>query len=98
MPTRNVVITDRQQQLVDSLVESGRYQNVSEVLRDGLRLIEERETVREEKLRLLRAATGAGFDDVAAGRYIDITSTADEEAFWTEVNAEVDARIANASS
>jgi antitoxin ParD1/3/4 len=47
MPTRNVVITDRQQQLVDSLVASGRYQNVSEVLREGLHLVEERETVRE---------------------------------------------------
>lgn len=43
MPTRNVVITDRRQQLVEPLVASGRYQNASEVLRDGLRLVEERE-------------------------------------------------------
>ncbi|MEP7281394.1 MAG: type II toxin-antitoxin system ParD family antitoxin, partial [Rubrivivax sp.] len=39
MPTRNVVLSERQQQLVEALVQSGRYQNASEVLREGLRLI-----------------------------------------------------------
>src|SRR5688572_25175254 len=43
MPTRNVVLSAHQQQLVETLVQSGRYQNASEVLREGLRLIEERE-------------------------------------------------------
>jgi antitoxin ParD1/3/4 len=38
MPTRNVVLTKRQEELIETLVESGRYQNASEVLRDGLRL------------------------------------------------------------
>ncbi|MBV9290137.1 MAG: type II toxin-antitoxin system ParD family antitoxin, partial [Hyphomicrobiales bacterium] len=40
MPTRNVVLTERQTALVESLVKSGRYQNASEVLREGLRLLE----------------------------------------------------------
>jgi Arc/MetJ-type ribon-helix-helix transcriptional regulator len=38
MPTRNVILSEHQQQLVESLVQSGRYQNASEVLREGLRL------------------------------------------------------------
>jgi Arc/MetJ-type ribon-helix-helix transcriptional regulator len=42
MPTRNVVLTDYQADLVERLVASGRYQNASEVLREGLRLIESR--------------------------------------------------------
>ena len=42
MPTRNVVLTDHQASLVEHLVESGRYQNASEVLREGLRLVEQR--------------------------------------------------------
>ena len=50
MPTRNVVLSDRQQQLVESLVQSGRYQNASEVLREGLRLIEQRERLEGAKL------------------------------------------------
>ena len=43
MPTRNVVLTDHQANVVEQLVSSGRYQNASEVLRDGLRMIETRE-------------------------------------------------------
>ena len=40
MPTRNVVLTKHQEKLIETLVGSGRYQNASEVLRDGLRLLE----------------------------------------------------------
>ena len=35
MPTRNVVLSEHQQQLVESLVQSGRYQNASEVTARG---------------------------------------------------------------
>jgi antitoxin ParD1/3/4 len=41
MPTRSVVLTDHRAKLVERLVASGRYQNASEVLRDGLRLLED---------------------------------------------------------
>ena len=40
MVTRNVVLTEPQDQLVQALVASGRYQNVSEAMRAGLRLLE----------------------------------------------------------
>ena len=43
MATRNVVLTDHLEQVVNDLVVSGRYQNASEVLREGLRLLEKRE-------------------------------------------------------
>lgn len=52
---------------VRSLVESGRYASPGEVVRDGLRLMEQRERLRESKLAALRAdiAEGleSGFDD-----------------------------------
>ncbi len=35
MPTRNAVLSDHQQELVETLVRSGRYQDASEVLREG---------------------------------------------------------------
>src|ERR1044071_3645389 len=69
MPTRNVVLTNHQAALVERLVESGRYQNASEVLREGLRLIERREAEDEAKLRGLREAVQVGIDDMEAGRY-----------------------------
>lgn len=72
MPTRNVVLSERQQQLVETLVQSGRYQNASEVLREGLRLIEERERLEAAKLRALKQAARLGWADVSAGRYADV--------------------------
>ena len=72
MPTRNVVLSDRQQKMVEKLVRSGRYQNASEVLREGLRLIEERERLEGAKLQALKRAAHQGWADVAAGRYVDV--------------------------
>ncbi|UOA33574.1 Antitoxin ParD1 (plasmid) [Sulfitobacter sp. DSM 110093] len=43
MVTRNVVLTETQDHLVQALVASGRYQNASEALRAGLRLLEQEE-------------------------------------------------------
>ena len=72
MPTRNVVLSESQQQLVETLVQSGRYQNASEVLRDGLRLIDERERLESAKLKALKQAARQGWADVSAGRYADV--------------------------
>ncbi len=47
MPTRNVVLTPNQAEFIEQMVASGRYQNASEVLREGLRLLWQRE---EERL------------------------------------------------
>lgn len=56
MPTRNVVLTEHKATLVEELVISGRYQNASEVLREGLRLVEQREAKNAYRLEALRAA------------------------------------------
>ena len=72
MPTRNVVLSEHQQQLVEALVQSGRYQNASEVLRAGLRLIEERERREDAELAGLKQAARLGWADVSAGRYAEV--------------------------
>lgn len=68
MPTRNVVLTDHQANVVEQLVSSGRYQNASEVLRDGLRLVEKREAEDAYRLEALRSAVKIGVADIEAGR------------------------------
>ena len=69
MPTRNVVLTDHQASLVEQLVASGRYQNASEVLREGLRLVEQREAEDAYRLEALRSAVQVGIEDTAAGKF-----------------------------
>lgn len=76
MPTRNVVLTDHQALLVEKLVTSGRYQNVSEVLREGLRMVEQREKQDAAKLKALKAAVQLGLDDIEAGRFKEFDSKA----------------------
>ncbi len=69
MPTRNVVLTDHQAALVEQLVASGRYQNASEVLREGLRMIERRESEESARLAALRKAARIGIADIEAGKF-----------------------------
>ena len=69
MPTRNVVLTEQQSGMIQRLVDSGQYQNASEVLRDGLRLLQQREAEKAVSIEALRDAANAGLEDFAAGRY-----------------------------
>lgn len=53
--------------MVEALVRAGRYQNASEVLREGLRLLERREAEDAAKLEALRSALDEAEAAVAAG-------------------------------
>jgi len=72
MPTRNVVLTEHQSALIDGLVASGRYQNASEAMRAGLRLLETEEEARQALIARIDgsladyAATGPLEEDGAA--------------------------------
>ena len=92
MPTRNVVLTDRQSTMVDALVESGRYQNASEVLRDGLRMVEQRHLEEAARLDALRNAVDAG---IAAFERRDFKEFADAEALRGHLDRIVDKVIAD---
>jgi antitoxin ParD1/3/4 len=69
MPTRNVVLTEYQAEFVERLVSSGRYQNASEVLREGLRLVERQEAEDKARIKALRDTARIGIADIEAGRY-----------------------------
>jgi antitoxin ParD1/3/4 len=78
MPTRNVVLTEHHEKVIADLVGSGRYQNASEVMREGLRLIEERDSRDAAKLKILQDAARAGFADFDAGRFVELHEDAIE--------------------
>ncbi len=89
MPTRNVVLTDLQSEMVDRLVKSGRYQNASEVLREGLRLVEQRDVEEAAKLSALREAARVGLADVEAGRFVSFDSDEDLHRYLSDLADEV---------
>lgn len=67
MPTRNVVLTDTQTELIDRLIAAGRYQNASEALRAGLRLLEREEA----EMTAMRARLAAGLEEARSGALAD---------------------------
>ena len=74
MPIRasmNVSLTPELEQFVQSRVASGRYQTASEVIREGLRLLEEREEARETALRELRAKLRRAIEQADRGEFLD---------------------------
>jgi antitoxin ParD1/3/4 len=89
MPTRNVVLTARNEALIDALVTSGRYQNASEVLREGLRLVEQREAEEAAKLKALRDAAQVGITAIERGESMRFETI-------DELNAHLDAVVAAA--
>ncbi len=66
MATRNVVLPDPLEQDINELVETGRYQNRSEVIRAGLRLLLQQEAQNSAKLEALRNATSSGLMQLMA--------------------------------
>jgi antitoxin ParD1/3/4 len=61
MPT-SYTIGSHFEALIQRLLKGGRYSTASEVVRDGLRLIEERESIRQAKLAALRTEIRKGLD------------------------------------
>jgi len=61
MPT-SVALNSHFEEFIRSQVESGRYASISEVVRAGLRLLEDQQACREIQLEELREALAAGFD------------------------------------
>lgn len=59
MPS-SYTLGEHYEKFVRDLVQSGRYASASEVLRDSLRLMEERETERAAKLDRLKAEIAKG--------------------------------------
>jgi len=69
----NISLTPHYEQLLKECVESGRYNNVSEVMREALRLWEQRKApetfLKEEAMK--------GYEDVLADRIVEVSSEAE---------------------
>ena len=67
----NVSLTPELENLVHSKVKSGRYLSASEVIREGLRLLEERDRLFELRLADLQQKVSVGVEQADRGELID---------------------------
>jgi antitoxin ParD1/3/4 len=67
----NVSLTQELEQIVNKKVSSGMYQTASEVVREGLRLLVER----DRRLESLRRDVRAGSEAIKRGKYTDYDAT-----------------------
>jgi antitoxin ParD1/3/4 len=80
MPT-SIALTPHFESLTQELIASGRYNNVSEVVRDGLRLLESRVQEESAKLVAMKRAVKVGLDDIKDGNYVTLNNSQQIENF-----------------
>jgi antitoxin ParD1/3/4 len=78
----HVSLTPKLEEMVREKVESGLYNNASEVVRDALRLMATQDELYQLKLERLREAISAGRIDVASGRVTSLDTDADVQEFF----------------
>jgi antitoxin ParD1/3/4 len=81
----NISLTPELEQFVREKVDSGRYLSASEVVREGLRLLEEREQLYQAKLDKLRQEIAVGVEQSDRGEVVD------GEAVIQELLSEIEA-------
>ncbi|MBD2503034.1 type II toxin-antitoxin system ParD family antitoxin [Anabaena azotica] len=73
----NVHLGETLDKFVAELIASGLYQSQSEVIREGLRLLKEREDLRKLKLEQLRRDIHKGIEQLENGEFSTYTSSQD---------------------
>jgi len=66
----NVSLTPELEKLVNEKVKSGQYTSASEVIREGLRLVQEQDELRRIKLQMLRQEIAKGIEQLDRGEGI----------------------------
>ncbi len=74
----NVSLTPELEELIQRRVRSGRYTSASEVVREALRLLDDRDELRTLRMDELRARVAAGLDSLDRGTGLDGDLVIDE--------------------
>jgi antitoxin ParD1/3/4 len=91
MPS-SYVIGEHFEQFIKSQIQQGRYASASEVIRDGLRALEDREKLRALKLEALRADIQQGINS-GPGKPVHEVAAGLQDRYqkWAEQGAPADA-------
>jgi len=94
MPTRNVNLTSHFDRFIEAGVKSGRFSNASEVVREGLRLLEQRQAEDKARIEWLSQAAKEGFGALEEDQYTAIHSDEELDDFLAGIQREASARVA----
>jgi antitoxin ParD1/3/4 len=83
----NVHLTPELEKMIQNKVKTGRYNSASEVMREALRLMDERDQIKAMQKEELRKKIAAGLKSLDEGRGVD------GEAVFARLEAELDAEI-----
>ncbi len=84
----NVNLTPELEKLIREKVASGLYNNQSEVVREGLRLLADQDRLREAHLEKLRTALAAGLEQADRGELLDGPEVVEEMRTFLRERAE----------
>jgi antitoxin ParD1/3/4 len=86
MPTKNVNLSEQQSKFIRQSIDAGRYRNASEVVRAGLRLLEQHTRQDKLKLQTLRRLAKDAFDEIDRGDF-EIVDPENLDEFIAKVDA-----------
>lgn len=81
----NVSLTPELENLVNEKVKSGLYNSASEVIRESLRLLQERDMLKEIRRNELRREIMLGVEQIRNGEYTEIKSPEELKSFTEQV-------------
>ena len=67
----NISLTPKLEQFIQERVKSGKYLSESEVIEEGLRLLEERDSLNKSRLAELKAKIRVGIEELKRGEVVD---------------------------
>ncbi len=85
MPTRNISLSEQFDSFIAVGIEEGRYGNASEVVREGLRLLQQRDAEDRAKIDWLRGAVQEGIHAAEAGDYTVLNTPEEIDAVMAEI-------------
>lgn len=81
----NISLTPKLAGLIREKVDSGLYNNASEVIREALRLMRQHDELHRIKLKRLRGALAKGEADLVAGRVTTLSNDREVDRFFAKL-------------
>lgn len=81
----NVSLTPELELMINNKVKTGLYNSASEVVREALRLLEEKDRIREMRIEDLRREIMKGVEQLQNGQYIELNSDEELREYGEEI-------------